>query len=258
MTTTLTIIMLGSMVAMTCLYLLWLKNGRSAMVDVGWSVCLLAAILFMATAGTASLERRVLLAVLAGGWAFRLGLHLFKDRVLTVHEDGRYVRMLNASGDKAKWVMLLFFQAQAVFALVFSLPIAAAMYGRTGSLDWLDALGVLIGLCAIAGESLADRQLAAFRSRPDTRGTTCREGLWRYSRHPNYFFEWVFWFAFIPINWGADSWLLTALGPAFMLFFLLKLTGIPHTERQAASHRPDYVMYQKETPMFFPGPPRRP
>ena len=250
-------IILGSMAAMTALWLVWLKNGKSAIVDVGWSTCLLGAIVYLAVIGTGSFERRMLLLLLAGGWCLRLGLHLFRDRVLTTHQDGRYVRMLNACGDKAKLAMFLFFQAQAVFALIFSLPIAGAMFGRSGRLDWLDALGVLIGLGAITGESIADKQLAVFRARPETKGTTCREGLWKYSRHPNYFFEWLFWFSFLPIAWGTEFWWMAATGPFTMLFFLLKLTGIPHTERQAASHRPDYATYQKETPMFFPGPPRR-
>jgi steroid 5-alpha reductase family enzyme len=112
---------------------------------------------------------------------------------------------------------------------------------------------VLIWAVAVGGETLADRQLAAWRAAPANDGRTCRSGLWRYSRHPNYFFEWLHWWTYIPLAWGSPWWWLTLLGQALMLFTLFKVTGIPHTERQAlASRGEDYRAYQRSTSVFIP------
>ena len=119
-------------------------------------------------------------------------------------------------------------------------------------------LGLALGLLAIGGETLADRQLERFRLNPANRGKVCREGLWYYSRHPNYFFEWLYWWAFVLMGIGTSYGWWTLLGPLFMLLFLFKLTGIPYTEKQALASRGEaYRAYQKSTPMFFPWFPRR-
>jgi steroid 5-alpha reductase family enzyme len=109
---------------------------------------------------------------------------------------------------------------------------------------------------ALVGEWVADRQLAAFKADPNNRGRVCRAGLWRYSRHPNYFFEWLVWVAYfvfaLPSPWG---W-LSALSPLLMLFFLFRITGIPATEEQSLRSRgAEYREYQRTTSVFFP---RRP
>ena len=111
----------------------------------------------------------------------------------------------------------------------------------------------------MAGESIADRQLAAHRNNPSNQGKTCRNGLWRYSRHPNYFFEWLHWFsyAFLTVGLGA-GWVMASLaGPVVMLVFLYRVTGIPYTEAQALrTRRADYVEYQRTTSAFIPLPPK--
>lgn len=140
-----------------------------------------------------------------------------------------------------------------MLVILFSLPPLVAMRAAPDHLTLLDFLGALIATIAILGESAADFQLSAFRLRPENRHRTCREGLWRYSRHPNYFFEWVHWFAYIAIGATASLGWLTLLGPLLMLFFLFKMTGIPPTEARAlASRGDDYRDYQKTTSVFFP------
>jgi steroid 5-alpha reductase family enzyme len=121
-----------------------------------------------------------------------------------------------------------------------------------------DVLGFVVWLVAIMGESLADLQLARFKALPANRGKVCSIGLWRYSRHPNYFFEWLIWVALFlfaaPAEWG---W-TTILCPAIMLFFLLRVTGIPYTEEQSLRSRGElYREYQRITPVFVPWFPRR-
>jgi steroid 5-alpha reductase family enzyme len=121
----------------------------------------------------------------------------------------------------------------------------------------LDALGVLLGLGSILGEVISDRQLQRFRRDPANHGHTCRRGLWRYSRHPNYFFECLHWFAYILLAIGSPHLLFAVPGPALMVLFILFVTGVPHTEKQALSHRPDYAEYQRTTSMIIPWFPKR-
>jgi steroid 5-alpha reductase family enzyme len=122
---------------------------------------------------------------------------------------------------------------------------------------WL-ALAVLTWCGSVAGEALADRQLARFRADPNHRGRTCRAGLWRYSRHPNYFFEALHWVSYPLLAIGAPFAALAWLGPLVMFFFLRFLSGIPFTEAQALRTRgEDYRDYQHRTSMLIPWPPRR-
>jgi len=118
--------------------------------------------------------------------------------------------------------------------------------------------GVLVWVIAVAGEALADAQLARYRSVPANRGRTCRVGLWRASRHPNYFFEWLHWWSYVLLATGSPLWWATLIGPALMLYVLLKVTGIPATEAQAVLSRPDYAEYQRTTSAFIPWFPKRP
>ena len=118
---------------------------------------------------------------------------------------------------------------------------------------WQLAVAAAIWLVSVGGESLADAQLARFRADPANRGKTCRSGLWRYSRHPNYFFEWLHWCAYAVAAIGAPLAWLGWLGPVVMYLFLRYISGIPFTEQQALRTRgDDYRDYQRSTPMLFP------
>jgi steroid 5-alpha reductase family enzyme len=199
------------------------------------------------------LLRRGLVSALGFVWAARLAWYLLSDRVLgESEEDGRYKAMREQFGAKAPPVFFLFYQGQAAVAVLFSLPMLAAMQG--GALGPWGWLGVGTWVIAVVGEGVADAQLARFRSDPTTRGQVCRDGLWRYSRHPNYFFEWLHWWTYVLIGSGS---LLTWLGPVAMLVFLFRLTGIPYTEKQAIRSRGDaYREYQRTTSVFVPWPPK--
>jgi steroid 5-alpha reductase family enzyme len=142
--------------------------------------------------------------------------------------------------------------------VIFSIPFLVAMTLRSQGLGAWVAAGVLVWVVAVTGEALADRQLAAFRADQTNRGRTCRVGLWRLSRHPNYFFEWLHWWSYVLLGVGSPWWALTLVGPALMLYFLLRVTGIPATEAQAlASRGEDYREYQRTTSAFVPWFPRR-
>jgi steroid 5-alpha reductase family enzyme len=136
--------------------------------------------------------------------------------------------------------------------------VAAAANPRHSLSVWT-VLALVVWLASMAGESLADRQLARFRADPGSRGKTCRVGLWAWSRHPNYFFEWLHWFSYVLLAVGSGLAWLAWLGPVLMFAFLYRVSGIPWTEAQSLRSRgEDYARYQREVSAFFPWPPRRP
>jgi len=188
--------------------------------------------------------------VLGAAWALRLALHLWR-RVRSEAEDGRY-RALRRHWDGDQRKFLGFFLFQALLVVLFSLPLAAVVAHPQPSPLQLGA-AALLWVVSVLGEALADAQLARFRADPGNRGHTCDRGLWRYSRHPNYFFEWLHWCAWAIAAVGAPHAWLGLLGPALMYLFLRFISGIPFTEQQALRTRgDDYRAYQRRTPMFFP------
>lgn len=232
------------------------RTRNAGIVDVLWSASLAALAVLYAAGADGWMPRRLLVGVLAGGWYLRLTLHLAR-RFGAESEDGRYATLRERFGDRFDAWMFWFFQAQAWLAVLLSLaflvPAAAAQEGWRVQ----DAVAVTLWLVAIAGQGVADRQLRAWREDPANRGRTCRGGLWRYSRHPNYFFEWVQWLVYpvlaAGLPWGWAVW----AAPALMLFLVLRVTGIPPTEEQSVKSRgDDYRAYQRTTNAFFPGPPR--
>jgi len=239
----------------------WRRQRRTAnagIVDSIWAASLgLMAVLY-ALFCDGWWPRRLLVAVLAGAWSARLTLHLAR-RVASEPEDGRYADLRERWGDRFDPWLFWFFQAQAALAVLLSLAFLTPMTADVARWRAVDALGVALWVVSIAGETVADHQLARWRARRENRGRTCRAGLWRYSRHPNYFFEWVHWLVYPVIASGLPYGWLTWLAPAAMLTLVLFVTGIPPTEQQSLRSRwDDYRRYQRTTNAFFPGPPRSP
>jgi len=144
-----------------------------------------------------------------------------------------------------------------VVVALFSLPFAVVATRETDPAPAQILLAALLWLLCVGGEALADRQLARFRAEPANRGRTCRAGLWAWSRHPNYFFEWLHWFAYPLLAFGHPQWWLALAGPVLMLLFLYRLSGIPWTEQQSLRTRgDDYRRYQAQVSAFIPLPPR--
>ena len=236
---------------MTGFWLLQKRTENSGIVDVVWGsgVALLAT--FFAVASDGDVTRRCVVAVLAIVWAVRLSGYILR-RVLTMPEDGRYSELKSTWGDDASWKMFRFYQYQAAASVLFAIPMLIAARNQT-PFNALDVIGVCVFIFAIVGESVADYQLHCFRSEASNHGKVCQEGLWRYSRHPNYFFEWLHWWSYVCLALLAPWGWITILGPIAMLFFILFKTGIPPTEEQALRSRGDaYREYQRTTSAFFP------
>lgn len=235
----------------------WVKQDASA-VDVGWATCLGCLSVFYALMGPGTSSRRILIAFLAGFWAFRLASYLLLDRIVHGDEDRRYRRLRAHWGGAAHRNFFFFYQAQGLLGVVLSLPFLLICFNAVPQMHPLEIAAVGLWLVAIIGESVADRQLASFRANPDNRGLTCRSGLWRYSRHPNYFFEWLIWCAYALMALPAPYGWAGLASPVIMLILILKVTGVPPSEEQAmASRGDDYRDYQQTTSVFLPWFPKR-
>ncbi|NID06598.1 DUF1295 domain-containing protein [Luteibacter jiangsuensis] len=234
----------------------WQRSRSNAgIVDVLWAAGVGAGAVLMALFGSGAPMIRAALAILGGVWGMRLARHLWK-RVRGEPEDGRY-KHLRAHWKGAQWKFFAFFQFQALLIVLFALPFAAVAKNPQVSVAWL-AAGAVVWLLSVVGESVADGQLARFRADPANKGRTCREGLWRYSRHPNYFFEWLHWFAYVFLAVGSPFFWLAWSGPLVMYVFLRWISGVPYTEAQALRSRGDeYREYQRSTPMLIPWFPKR-
>ncbi|KAF1017001.1 MAG: hypothetical protein GAK31_00260 [Stenotrophomonas maltophilia] len=231
------------------------RHHNIGIVDVLWAKGVAAAALLLAWLGDGALPPRIAMALLGGLWGGRLALHLWW-RVRHESEDGRYA-YLRAHWHGHQGKIFGFFMAQALLVLLFALPFTTvAANPRGNGIGWVIA-AVAVWLLSVGGEALADRQLARFRADPANKGRTCRQGLWRYSRHPNYFFEWLHWFTYVLLAVGSPLWWLAWARPLLMYVFLRYLSGVPFTEKQALrSPGEDYRAYQRSTPMFFPWFPR--
>jgi len=243
-------------IAMTGLWVFQRRTRDATIVDLGWTVGIGAAAIFYAVVGEGDIGRRVLLAALVGGWSARLARHILFDRVLKGVEDGRYKALREEWGDRFDGRMFWFFHAQGLLVVILSIPFLLASEDKRAGLQLTDILAAALWIVGMAGETIADKQLAAWRSNPENKGKTCRAGLWRYSRHPNYFFEWLMWCAFALLALPAPMGWLGLSAPLLMLLLITKVTGIPPSEAQAVRSRgDDYRRYQKSTSAFFPWPP---
>ena len=224
-------------------------------VDVFWAGLMAVAALLAGAFGVGADLSRGLVALFGSIWGTRLCLYLLR-RVLHEPEDGRY-RALRATWNDSPLRFFAFFQMQAIVVALFAIPFVAAAGSSSGRWGPATFAALAIWLLSIGGEALADRQLARFRADPANRGRTCRAGLWAWSRHPNYFFEWLHWFAYVLLAIGSPYFWWSWLGPVLMFAFLYRVSGIPWTEAQSLRSRgEDYRRYQNEVSAFFPWPPK--
>lgn len=243
--------------AKTIAWLIQLRTQNGGVVDPIWAWSLgLLAVLF-GVAGNAPPEVRLLIAVMGGVWGVRLGTHLWL-RMEGKPEDFRYAKFRADWGGKANFNLFFFFQFQNIFTLILAASAFGAASFRPDSVPvWALFLAVTIWFVAVVGEGLADSQMDRFRREPANRGQVCREGLWRYSRHPNYFFECVHWLAYVPLAWGAPWGWTVAIAPIVMAFLLTKLSGMPMLEAEMAQRKAGYEDYLRTTSPLIPWFPKK-
>lgn len=238
----------------TLTWLLSLKLNNFSFVDVTWSYSLAFVAPVYALAGDGLDVRKGLAALIAMVWSVRLGTYLLL-RIKKHHpyEDVRYAVLREKWKDNLKGNFFWFFQAQALLILLLSVPILLACVNPASVLNAVELAGVAVWLTGILGEAVADAQMKRFKHDPASKGKVCRVGLWRYSRHPNYFFESVVWMGFWLFACGSPWGWATVYAPALILYFLLRVTGIPLTEETSLQSKGDaYREYQRTTSAFVP------
>jgi steroid 5-alpha reductase family enzyme len=243
--------------AMLLLWLLSLALRDASIVDIWWGPGIaLGACVAWLSAGAAH-PRALLLVALAALWALRLGGYLLW-RNAGHGEDPRYQAMRRHWGARFPLVSLAtVFTLQGALQWLVSLPlqVGAALPG-SAPLGALDALGALLFALGLGFEAIGDAQLARFKADAANAGRVMDRGLWRYTRHPNYFGDALaHWGLFVIALATPNGW-LTALSPALMTFLLLRVSGVALLERSIGKRRPEYVEYRRRTSAFIPRPPR--
>ncbi len=246
------------LILFTLTWWLSLKLNNFSFVDITWSYSLAFIAPIYAWAGDGWCGRKMIAAIIALVWSLRLGSYLLvRIKKHHPHEDARYTVL------REKWKAALarnffwFFQAQALLILLLSAPIALACVNPSPALSVIECIGIAVWFIGISGEALSDVQMQRFKADPASKGKVCQSGLWRFSRHPNYFFESVVWWGFWLFACGSPWGWVTLYAPLLILYFLLRVTGIPLTEECAVKSKGDaYREYQRTTSAFVPWFPR--
>lgn len=254
------ITLVSALTGFAVLFLVARRIDNFGIVDIAWSAGFAPVAIFYGCLAGGDPVRRGLITTMAALWSLRLGFYLGR-RVLGHHpvEDGRYQQLRRDWSAHFTGKMFLFFQFQGLLLVALSGPFLLAASNPDRRLHGVEWAGLALWLVALAGETLADAQLAAFKRDPGNRGRVCDRGLWRYSRHPNYFFEWLIWVSFALFAL-ASPWGWLAVGcPALMLYFLLKVTGLGYTESQLLRSKGEaFRDYQRRTSAFIPWFPKKP
>jgi steroid 5-alpha reductase family enzyme len=255
---------IGLCLAMAGGWALARRSGNGGWADVVWSFTTGAAGVAYAvtpTAGFMPAPRAALVAILIAGWSLRLGFHLWRRTAGAAHEDARYAEFRREWGPAFQRRMFVFLQIQALASALPTLAMLAAARNPAPFPAWSDIAGIALLAAAVVGEGAADAQLAHYKADPANKGGVCDTGLWGWSRHPNYFFEWLGWLAYAVIAIGPMgerplAWAALA-GPAFMFALLRFVSGVPPTEAAMAKSRGVvFADYQARVSAFFPLPPR--
>jgi steroid 5-alpha reductase family enzyme len=243
---------------MGALWLLSLALRNASIVDIFWGLgfVAIAAIALHQTPDHGS-PRRWLLVSMVVLWGLRLAGHLLW-RNAGHGEDPRYRAMRRHWGERFWWLSLFtVFALQGVLMWIVSLPVQVGILAPGGALGALDALGVLLFALGMFFETVGDWQLARFRADPANAGHVMDRGLWRMTRHPNYFGDVCVWWGIFAVAFSTPYGPWSVVGPALMTLLLLRVSGIPMLERSIGKRRPGYEEYARRTSAFFPRPPRR-
>nr|WP_245965026.1 DUF1295 domain-containing protein [Trinickia dinghuensis] len=237
-------------------WLLQLRTCNANMIDPAWAAGIGMVAIFVAIAGTGAVANRIVVAIGGAAWGSRLTVHLWR-RNYRKPEDPRYRQFRDNWGRSATRNLFWLFQLQALTALL----LAVAFFVPASSMQAASRARILgaaaVWAVAVGGEALADRQLARFIADENHRGQVLSVGLWRYSRHPNYFFECLHWLAYTVLSIGLPWGWLTVTPPLLMAWLLMKVSGLPLLEARLAATRAGYSDYMRTTSPLIPWPPTR-
>jgi steroid 5-alpha reductase family enzyme len=244
---------LGIFALMVLMWLVSLAVRDASIVDMIWGPGFAVSAWITYLGGQQS-TRALLLTLLVTVWGLRLGAYLTR-RNLGKPEDYRYQEMRAKAGGRF-WIVSLFqvFLLQGVLMWVVSVPVTVTQ-ASDSALIWLDFVGIAAWLLGLVFETVGDLQLARFKSRPGSKGQVMDRGLWRFTRHPNYFGDFSVWWGHYLIALAAGYW-WTIFSPIVMSTLLLRVSGVSMLEKTISSRRPGYEEYVRRTNAFFPGPPK--
>ncbi|QDK36883.1 DUF1295 domain-containing protein [Bdellovibrio sp. NC01] len=254
---------LGAFVVMVLLMTLTWRFAKRwnnySIVDVIWplSFSVVGGLYYLTSEGWWLRKALVLAVVML--WSLRLSFFLGR-RVYSHHpaEDSRYKTLRQDYGTNLVWRFFLFFQYQGISVVLLSIVFLMPLRNSAENLNGLEIAGLLLSLLSLFGESIADAQAQKFKTNPANHSKVCDVGLWKYSRHPNYFFESMIWWGFYVTALGTPGGAYTVYAPLIILFILVKVTGIPPSETQALQKRGDaYREYQSRTSAFVPWFPKK-
>jgi len=252
---------LGFSAIMASAWLMWRLTLNAGFVDSIWSfgVGLTAVLIaFVPMADDVSELRRLVVTALVALWSARLGGHIW-HRSRHKGNDPRYMKLLDEWGPAAPLRMFIFLQIQALCSLPLFLTVALAAHHPAAGFDAFDTIALILAVMAVVGEAVADEQLRRYSAHHSSHGV-CDVGLWRFSRHPNYFFEFLLWCALALFAIKADGFIMSLLalaGPLCMYWLLVYVSGVPLLEEHMVATRGEmYRDYQRRTHVFFPLPPR--
>jgi steroid 5-alpha reductase family enzyme len=235
-------------------WLISVKLRDVSIVDIAWGLGFVVVTWVAFASGKGDAGRRTLLAILVTVWGLRLAGYIGARKLRHSGEDPRYGAWREKWGDRF-WIVSLgnVFLLQAVLVWVVSLPVQAAS-ARDADLGWLDAVGVALWAVGLFFEGVGDAQMARFKADATNRGKVMDRGLWRLTRHPNYFGDFCVWWGIGLIALSSGAW-WSLIGPAVVTLLLTRVSGKDHLER-SMSQRPGYAEYIERTSGFFPRPPR--
>lgn len=242
-------------VLMLATWLLSLRLKDVSIVDPVWGFAFVVVAISAALVGDGDSGRQLLLVVLVGLWGGRLGGYLTARKLKEDGEDYRYVEMREKHGDRFPLVSLgMVFGLQGVLVLVVSLPVTAAAVQDDG-LGILTWVGVALWAVGLFFEAVGDAQLSRFKADPANKGKVMDQGLWRYTRHPNYFGDFCVWWGIYLVALQSGAW-WAVVGPLVMTQLLTKTSGKERLEKTIGKRREGYAEYVERTSGFFPLPPR--
>lgn len=238
---------------MSILWIISVIVKNASIVDPFWGFGFVVTAAFYFTVLHIQSDRSILIMVLAAIWGLRLSGFLFW-RNMGKGEDFRYQNFRKNFGEKRYWWVSYFqtFLLQGILMWLISAPLLAAMYyGQERGLYWLDYAGILVWFIGFYFESVGDIQLTLFKANPDNKGKVMDRGLWKYTRHPNYFGDATVWWGFALISLAAGGY-IQMLGAALMTFLLVRVSGVAMLEKTLKKKGPAFAEYQRKTSAFFP------
>ena len=238
------------------LFIIAVVRRNNAVADIGWGIGFIVAAMAVLWQRDALTLRQVVVSALVAMWSVRLAVHLWL-RSRGKSEDWRYAQWRRQWGEH--WVIYSFLQVfvlQAVLLLVVALPVLFVITFGGPVIGWLDVIGVAVWVAGFVFEVVADHQLRRFGQNPANKGRVLQTGLWRYSRHPNYFGEALMWWGIWLIALSVPGAWFTFVGPLLITFLLLRVSGVTLLEKKYSSN-PEYLAYQRRTSAFVPLPPKK-